>query len=102
MERIRKIDQSFGFSTLEEFEFVSVNKVPCVHGAVAPGEPLVAALEEFDIVSVNKVPCVHGAEAPGEPLAAAFYSRKTTLSPLRRSQPDHQKRWPTWAKGIVV
>ena len=74
MERIRKIDQSFGFSTLEEFEFVSVNKVPCVHGAVAPGEPLVAALEEFDIVSVNKVPCVHGAEAPGEPLAAAFNS----------------------------
>ncbi len=34
-------------STLEELDVGSVAKVPRVHGAVAPGEPLVAALDSL-------------------------------------------------------
>ena len=43
-----------------------------------------STLEELDVLSVAKVPWVHGAEAPGEPLVAAFHFLKTTFSPLRR------------------
>ena len=31
-----------------------------------------STLEELDVLGVAKVPRVHGAEAPGEPLAAAL------------------------------
>ncbi len=60
------------FVPLEELDYVSSVKVPRVHGAVAPGEPLAAALEELDIVSVAKVRRVHGAGVPVKPLVGAL------------------------------
>ena len=53
----------------------SVFSVPCVS---------YSSLEEFDVRSVAKVPLVHGAEAPGEPLVAALNFLPSALSPLRR------------------
>ena len=37
------------------------------------------SLAELDVERGTKVPRVHGAVAPGEPLAAAHYFHKTTI-----------------------
>ncbi len=42
-----------------------------------------STLEELDVGSVAKVPRVHGAVAPGEPLVAAFYLLLINFLPLR-------------------
>ena len=44
-----------------------------------------STLEELGVRSGTKVPRVHGAVAPGKPLVAAYYSLKTTLYRFGRS-----------------
>ena len=57
---------------------------------------LISALKEHDVGNVGKVRRVHGAVAPGKPLVAAYDSLRTTFQPaLARPLPQGRPRTAT-------